>query len=279
LVESRTAWVIRELQESGAHVFALTARYAEMAAITIKALRALGIDFSHSAPFPKGAIRDPDTDSLCEDGVIYTNAHDKGLVLNRFLQHVTFAHLLQGAPGAAPARPMSPCVATPSEIVFIDDRVANCHSIVDGLPCARALGIRIISYHYMPASDESLAREPMPVKPSDTDAVEPTVAANVLNAHIHHFLAGNDPVTDREATRLAALESSSITTVTAAAAVVASASVAIARNATCGTSMSMSTSTSKSSGVIGTTSQPSSPLLTPRFGAASSAVTVPSLRL
>ena len=62
---------------------------------TRKVLCGLGVDFAKTAPFPCEDLRDPVTGALCAGGVIYTNARDKGVILDRFLEHIVFRkHLL-----------------------------------------------------------------------------------------------------------------------------------------------------------------------------------------
>ena len=97
LVESDTHMVVRTLQEMGAVVFGLTKRWSDSAAETRKELLTMGIDFVASSPFPRGRkYCDECTDSLLVDGVIYTNGHEKGPVLDRFLSQILFARHLAG---------------------------------------------------------------------------------------------------------------------------------------------------------------------------------------
>ena len=96
LVESDTQMVIRTLQDMGCTVFGLTKRWSESSAETRKELLTMGIDFVSSSPFPRGRkYCDECTESLLVDGVIYTNGHEKGPVLDRFLSQIVFARHLQ----------------------------------------------------------------------------------------------------------------------------------------------------------------------------------------
>ena len=96
LVESDTQLVIRSLQEMGCTCFGLTKRWSESSAETRKELLTMGIDFVGSSPFPRGRkYCDECTESLLVDGVIYTNGHEKGPVLDRFLSQIVFAQHLQ----------------------------------------------------------------------------------------------------------------------------------------------------------------------------------------
>ena len=96
LVESDTQMVIKTLQEMGCTVFGLTKRWSESSAETRKELLTMGIDFTSSSPFPRGRkYCDECTESLLVDGVIYTNGHEKGPVLDRFLSQIVFPRHLQ----------------------------------------------------------------------------------------------------------------------------------------------------------------------------------------
>jgi hypothetical protein len=116
-VESCTGSIITSLQEQGCWVFGLTARYSEMQKTTTRVLNQLGLDLSARAPFPKGSVlRDPMTQAVMSQGVIYANATDKGVILDRFLENVVF----RGALASPAARRKA---KFPPEIIFVDDRV------------------------------------------------------------------------------------------------------------------------------------------------------------
>ena len=96
LVEPDTQLVIKQLQDMGCVVFGLTKRWSESAVETRKELLTMGIDFTSSSPFPRGRkYCDECTESLLVDGVIYTNGHEKGPVLDRFLSQIVFPRHLQ----------------------------------------------------------------------------------------------------------------------------------------------------------------------------------------
>lgn len=115
-VENDTTEYIKYLQERGVRIFALTARYSHMSAVTRRELEKLNIDLTLSSPFEgdghtadgiwyDGDFHDIDdedysnkggenksqdqssvvSDARYEGGVIYTNACEKGPVLQRFL--------------------------------------------------------------------------------------------------------------------------------------------------------------------------------------------------
>jgi Protein of unknown function (DUF2608)/SPX domain/Zinc finger, C3HC4 type (RING finger) len=164
LVEPTTSMVIRKLQQAGCWVFGLTARYASMAPRTQMTLFRLGIDLNIQAPLPKGqALQDPDTKAMYSNGVIYTNAIDKGDVLNRFLENVIFTYNVVVSPTIAagqqqqsdasnmvhaPSPPQHGKSGIPEEIVFIDDRMQNSQSVLHGLTIARKHNVNVVSYHY-----------------------------------------------------------------------------------------------------------------------------------
>lgn len=136
LVEgARTADVVRELRERGCWVFGLTARYSHMAPRTRETLDRTGLHMvgAGGPPHVAGAAQDPDTGALWCEGVVYTNATDKGTVLDRFLRHVVC---------------MGSHAPLPPSIVFVDDRAANCESVQRGLPLAAEHGVPVMSLHY-----------------------------------------------------------------------------------------------------------------------------------
>merc|ERR1712054_175464 len=99
LVQPSTANLVRALQERGCWVFGCTSRYAPMSEKTTKTLLSLGIDLTLRSPFPPGkALYDPRTEALCKDGIVYTNAINKAIVLNRFLEKVVFRSYPRFAP-------------------------------------------------------------------------------------------------------------------------------------------------------------------------------------
>lgn len=91
LVEPDTQVIVKRLQDMGCHVFGLTKRWSESNGDTRRELLTMGMDFSLSSPFPKGRkYCDEFTEALLIDGVIYTNGHDKGPVLDRFMSQILF---------------------------------------------------------------------------------------------------------------------------------------------------------------------------------------------
>jgi hypothetical protein len=87
LVEHNTGDVVRELQSRGCLVIGLTSRYKDMRESTIRSLADLNIDLTLSSPFSMRTIEDGESGAYYEGGVIFTNAMDKGIIFNRFLEN------------------------------------------------------------------------------------------------------------------------------------------------------------------------------------------------
>ena len=179
---STTLEVIKKLQAAGCWVFGLTSRYFNTVARTDDMLCRLGIDFSTSTPLPADlSLQDPGSQAVYCRGIIYTNAVDKGVVLNRFLENVLFRHVLDDEEkkkrAAAESQKssmndlkqrvgftegegefFSPDAAStnklrvPSSIVFVDDRLTNVESVLNGVPLAENLGIPLHGYLYLAPS-------------------------------------------------------------------------------------------------------------------------------
>ena len=99
-VEADTISTIKQLQAKGVPVFALTARFSSMIATTKLELASLSLDLSLTSPF-RHVVRDLATNAVISDGVIFTNANEKGPLLNRFLARALFdRHLKAGGGGA-----------------------------------------------------------------------------------------------------------------------------------------------------------------------------------
>ena len=86
-VENDTIATIKSMQLKGIPVFALTARFASMIATTRTELASLGLDFSLTSPFPS-FVKDLSSSAVLCDGVLYSNAQEKGPILNRFLSQL-----------------------------------------------------------------------------------------------------------------------------------------------------------------------------------------------
>jgi hypothetical protein len=270
-VENDTIATIHAIQQRGIAVFALTARYSHMAAVTKKELASLGLDLTVTSPFAKDAVlHDQETEASYDGGVIFTNACEKGPVLDRFLhnlfgkaagnthtQKLSAARSLfaqpkssgnptrnagdrKGAVSSIIASASSPFSATPpasvhsrpvaapfappllsigndssiieenesegkaeelsasssfylpEKIIFLDDRLQNCVSVLNGLSVAERLRIAICTYHYQPACHiENEADPNNPPSASDLAAL--------AEFQIHHFINTQQLLDDHQA--------------------------------------------------------------------------------
>jgi len=275
LVEGNIAWVIRELQEAGCRVFALTARYAEMAISTTRALRSLGIDFAANAPFPPGSIRDPETEAVCDEGVIYTNATDKGTVLNRFLHYVALPYLAAenaASNGIVVGEGEGPPLVLPCEIVFVDDRLANARSVQCGLPIANQFNIPITCYHYVPAPVTVSSRtlpHPQPIAAEEVDEEEIAVSSRtltmeqeeVIRIQIDHFISGGTILTDEEAKNVKINTTTTTTTTTTTLITPPPSTSSSSSSPPSATPASLSSTSSTSSVVVGGGGAPCTPVV------------------
>jgi hypothetical protein len=316
-VEKDTISTIQALQARGVPIFALTARYSSMADVTRRELAELGLNFSATSPFPAGRQwRDRETDALYCDGLIFTNANEKGLVLNRFLSSVLFAAHLESDPDnlmfanvldfpkstlnnsknrtvvrpatnstpifpsssayssagrsspipipnskhyhhstfltqestdtsyatddnwntvvfktskklrtkklrsresfvdygdSADLPPLSPTnneflPRLPTRLVFVDDRMQNCVSVMNGLRVADILRIAVVTYHYTPISDMDVAestrdRDVASVSFLDEFAYELDEDA-LSDFQIRHFIETSEVLRDNHARQL-----------------------------------------------------------------------------
>lgn len=141
LVEKDTAAVIQELQRRNCRVFALTARYVQLAERTHRVLESLGISFEDSAPFPAHPIQDPVTKAVVMKGIVYCNGADKGAILSRLLSSVILPREQKEAHknkhGGAFAG-----------IHFVDDRLEHTLSVRDALQSFRGLNVPSLCFHY-----------------------------------------------------------------------------------------------------------------------------------
>ena len=180
-----TVDTIHQLQAAGCYVFALTARYAAQAATTHNELLALDIDFSKSTPWNNQCVlHDNDTDALYSNGVIYTSATEKGVILDRFLNGLfTTDHIGNGLQSI-------PIVSPPSHIVFIDDRYSNCHNVQHSCDIVKQLNIQLITFHYTYCSTDD-----------DTQG-DDIFDIELVQTQVHHFLHTNQILNDKQALAL-----------------------------------------------------------------------------
>lgn len=164
LVENDTAAVVRRLQQRGCAVFALTARYSDMADITKKELASVGIDFTHSSPFTGRKVPENAHGATLAHGIIFCNNQSKGLILDRFLADLFSPSLSTplSKSSAAFSTPMPAragavsfssqrAVRRPSEIVFVDNEYDHALTVSKFARTVRAIGIPMLCYHYCPS--------------------------------------------------------------------------------------------------------------------------------
>lgn len=108
-VEKTTAGVIRKLQQRGNLVVGLTARYIEMAYTTIKQLHSIGIDLSLNSLSKLDHEIEGGYAAKYIQGVIFVGLrNEKGETLMRLLDQLGY---------------------TPKNVLFIDDKLKNIHSV------------------------------------------------------------------------------------------------------------------------------------------------------
>jgi len=178
LVEQRTATVIKTLQDRGCRVFALTARYSELAERTERVLGNLDISFVKSAPFPSHPMRDPVTEAVVMRGIVYCNGVDKGQVLSRLLSSVIMPREAKLNNDPIPA------------IHFVDDRLEHTLSVRNALQTFPGLKIpSAICFHY---------RSPISLL-SDQHKSLPDTNPELLPFIMDHFVRKNEVLSNTRA--------------------------------------------------------------------------------
>jgi hypothetical protein len=120
-VEPSIPWIIKQLQDAGITVIACTIRSIEISDRTIEQLRAIDIDFAHSA-FGYNELLGHGSSFRYKDGIIFCCGGDKGITLKHVLAH--FEH-------------------TPTKVIVIDDKEKYLHQIKCILhPDIEFIGIR-----------------------------------------------------------------------------------------------------------------------------------------
>jgi hypothetical protein len=163
---ARTKETIKELQEQGVWVLGLTARYATSSEDTDDMLSHFGLSLKVNCPLPTNlSLQDPETQAVYMNGVIYTNAVEKGTVLNRFLQNVVYReHVFPDKDKGEELKALeaklkedermqqeyvhNTTTSLPKEIIFCDDRKDNAESVFNHLSFARKFNIPLTCYHY-----------------------------------------------------------------------------------------------------------------------------------
>ena len=121
-VESITVSIVKQLQECGITVLALTSRSHEISDRTILQLASMGIDFSYSAFGNEEVLGILDCNYLYKNGIIFCSNNDKGKVFKEIINYFNHA-----------AR----------KVIFVDDKEKYLHSVQAILePHIEFIGIR-----------------------------------------------------------------------------------------------------------------------------------------
>lgn len=107
-IEKNTAPLIQNLQKKDFTVIALTARPTNLADISIRQLKNVGIDFSRSIPYDHPLQLNYNNEVSYQNGIIFCTGKDKGKALVTFLYYIDYQ---------------------PKKIVFVDDKLKNIHNI------------------------------------------------------------------------------------------------------------------------------------------------------
>ena len=102
----------------------------------------------------------------------------------------------------------------PRRIVFVDDRLQNCVSVMNGLRCTQQLQVAVLTYHYTPSSaaerlqrptfDDSDDDEDVQREAEDEDDDEESEQQRLLalaEYQIHHFIRSQQVLNDAAARR------------------------------------------------------------------------------
>lgn len=189
LVEEQTADVIKQLQDKGCRVFALTARYTELAQRTEQVLKSFDILFKESAPFPAHPIQDPVTKAVVKNGIVYCNGEDKGYILSRLLSSVILPRERKEANKHGVYCDEKP--AFPG-IHFVDDRLEHTLSVRNSLRDFPSLNTPAICFHY---------RSPISLQ-QDAQRSLKTSQPKLLPFIMDHFIAHHRVLSNTEAIAL-----------------------------------------------------------------------------
>lgn len=124
LIEQTTPQPLRDLQQEGYDVMALTARSLPLVNRTISQLADINIDFSHNHIGPTYAIRQAPHIYMYKRGILFSGDNNKGEALIDFLDS---------------------CEIAPIKVVFIDDKMKNLHAVEAAV---EARGIKFVGIRY-----------------------------------------------------------------------------------------------------------------------------------
>lgn len=121
-VEHTTAYIIRQLQQSGVIVIGLTARSFEIMDRTIEQLHNIGIDLSRASLWHEDMWHDCHLTYCHMGGIIFCDGNDKGKVLTAVFERLNYC---------------------PCKIIAVDDKERHLHAIAKAIdPCIEFIGIR-----------------------------------------------------------------------------------------------------------------------------------------
>lgn len=124
-VESHMTQVVRNLQQAGYPVIALTTRSVNVASATKKNLYALGIDLRSTAPLKESVIlKHDEEESDYQEGILFTNNGHKGKALWAYLQRAGIE---------------------PRKIVFINDKHSHLLPVEE---VANLKGVKFVGLRY-----------------------------------------------------------------------------------------------------------------------------------
>ena len=120
-VEHNTVAIIKQLQERGVTVIALTIRSLPIVDRTLAQLKSIGIDFSHSGFAIEQLIGDAHRSYHYKNGILFCNGQDKGVTLKKVVDYLNFV---------------------PTKIIAIDDKEKYLQEIARAFDAIDFIGIR-----------------------------------------------------------------------------------------------------------------------------------------
>ncbi len=140
-IETSTPALVRELQAKGIRVMALTARPTDLAEVSLRQLKSLGIDFKKSSRLKDGVQIVGAQDTLTQGGVVFVGPkNNKGMILSQLLKTEKILA---------------------SKIVFADDKSKHVNNVEKALSDSN---VPYIGFRYAAADNE--------VKNFDTQAAK-----------------------------------------------------------------------------------------------------------
>jgi len=123
--EDNAAALIRELQEKGYPIIALTTRGPEDATVTLRELRIVGIDLNHTSIAKHDLEIELKKPALYKNGILFISLFNKkGVALKTFLQKLNYQ---------------------PQKIIFVDDKLSHIQDVAEA---CTVLDINYIGIRY-----------------------------------------------------------------------------------------------------------------------------------